>query len=158
LVFAPESLDVDSVENFEWDVPGAHYAMGRRHLKDVVKRFLATTGGTVHSGLLVLAKKHFGSRRPTSLADPWRRTVLGLNDPQLDENQMELLLWGSFYPDSAFFSTSPVGPKKYERTYGRKNHGGDYKLVGIAVDGFDAGSYIIWWREELTPFPLESAP
>jgi hypothetical protein len=76
--FAPESLDVDSVENFEWDVPGAHYAIGRRHLKDVVKRFLATTGGTVHSGLLVLAKKHFGSRRPTSLADPWRRTVLGI--------------------------------------------------------------------------------
>ena len=31
------------------------------------------------------------------------------------------------------------------------------ETVGIAVDAFDADSFLVWWREDLYPFPIPVA-
>ncbi len=68
-----------------------------------------------------------------------------------DEQMFTLLKSPSTNPFSAFFYLGTVPPSKTLTD-------GDLdqiltRLVGIAVDALDFESFLLWWREDLRPFP-----
>ncbi len=72
-----------------------------------------------------------------------------------DEEMVSIMHSASFYPFSAFFSTAAKCQNK--------SHLEDQDLdcvvrtlVGIAVGAFDERSFLIWWRDDLVQFPVES--
>jgi hypothetical protein len=78
----------------------------------------------------------------------------GLHGADLQEDELEGLISGaSYWPFCAFFSlSSAFEPKTALADADLEEIVGG--LVGIAVDAFDADSFVIWWREDLCPFPM----
>jgi hypothetical protein len=73
-----------------------------------------------------------------------------------DTKMLEIVYSASYYPFSAFFYFDDV-------TIGRQSLQPDdlahivTNLVGIAVGVFDDRSFLIWWRDDLYPFPTVPA-
>jgi hypothetical protein len=70
-----------------------------------------------------------------------------------DDEMGDLINYGSFWPFSAFFYVNGLSPTKSEL------NDADLqlivnRLVGVAVGAFDDRSYLVWWRDDLWPFPL----
>jgi hypothetical protein len=69
-----------------------------------------------------------------------------------DDKMLEVINWASFFPFSAFFYIDEIS-----KTKGRLEDS-DLQLivkhlVGLAVGAFDDRSYLVWWRDDLRPFP-----
>jgi hypothetical protein len=82
--------------------------------------------------------------------------VSGEELAQLSDDAIgDIINHASFWPFSAFFYADGTCTKKTELT------DADLqlivkKLVGVAVGAFDDRSYLVWWREDVGPFPLVS--
>lgn len=74
-----------------------------------------------------------------------------------DDEMSGLINHASFWPFSAFFYIDGISKTKSELNdadlQSIVNH-----LVGVAVGAFDDRSYLIWWREDLRPFPTQPSP
>ena len=73
-----------------------------------------------------------------------------------DDEMGTVINYASFWPFSAFFYTD-VPLEKSALT------NADFQsimrqLVGIAVGAFDDRSYLVWWRDDLLPFPGQPSP
>ena len=94
------------------------------------------------------------------LAIPYRKEVYwNVADAELanlsDEEMSGLISHASFWPFSAFFYIDQSSQPKDEL------NDADLQfivkqLVGVAVGAFDDRSYLVWWRDDLRPFPLVS--
>jgi hypothetical protein len=56
------------------------------------------------------------------------------------------------YPSSAFFYIAGISERKTQLKDSDLEHVVN-TLVGVAVRAFDTESFLIWWREDLRPFP-----
>jgi hypothetical protein len=70
-----------------------------------------------------------------------------------DDEMNTLINHASFWPFSAFFYTDGISDTKAELD------DADFQLivkglVGIAVGAFDDRSYLVWWRDDVRPFPV----
>jgi hypothetical protein len=68
------------------------------------------------------------------------------------------MIYGTRYPYSAFFHTSSTNNDAPTNLTFEDLERIAHEVVGIVVDAFDAGSFILWWREDLCPFPLSVSP
>ena len=73
-----------------------------------------------------------------------------------DDEMGTVINYASFWPFSGFFYTD-VPLEKSALT------NADFQsimrqLVGIAVGAFDDRSYLVWWRDDLLPFPGQPSP
>ena len=77
-----------------------------------------------------------------------------LQGSEIPDREIEELISGaSYWPFCAFFYISSSSePKKVLTNEDLQNL--VQNLVGIAVDAFDANSFVIWWRDDLRPFPI----
>lgn len=81
-------------------------------------------------------------------------TVAGAKLAQLpDDKMLDVINHASFWPFSAFFYIDAISKAKGEL------EDADLQLivkqlVGVAVGAFDDRSYLVWWRDDLRPFPL----
>jgi hypothetical protein len=68
-----------------------------------------------------------------------------------DEQMLTVVRSASAYPFSAFFyvGTVPTSKTLTDRDLERILT----ELVGVAVDALDSRSLLLWWREDLRPFP-----
>jgi hypothetical protein len=68
-----------------------------------------------------------------------------------DDEMLTLVRSASAYPFSAFFcvSVTPLLKTLVDDDLKRVVT----ELVGIAVDAVDGGSFLLWWRDEITAFP-----
>ena len=74
----------------------------------------------------------------------------------LSENDIFDLLDQPFpYPSSVFLSIAGAWEPKRQLKDSDLEHVVD-TLVGVGVRAFDGDSFLIWWREDLRPFPLVS--
>ena len=64
------------------------------------------------------------------------------------------MIYGSLYPYSAFFHTSTTNSDAPPNLAYDDLKRIALEVVGIAIDAFDADSFVVWWREDLYPFPL----
>ncbi len=70
-----------------------------------------------------------------------------------DDEMLNIVHLGSFHPFSCFFhlrnscggEAGSAGPDLNRVAQ---------SLFGVAVDAFDARSFLIWWRDDFMPFPL----
>ncbi len=69
-----------------------------------------------------------------------------------DEEMLSVINCASFYPFSCFFYISSSGGSE-EFTASELDRVAE-RLVGIAVGAFDERSFLMWWRDDLVPFPL----
>jgi hypothetical protein len=93
-----------------------------------------------------------------ALAIPYQKevywTVTGSEMAELSDDAMgDLINHASFWPFSAFFYIEGISRAKSEL------NDGDLqlivnRLVGLAVGAFDDRSYLVWWRDDVRPFPL----
>jgi hypothetical protein len=68
------------------------------------------------------------------------------------------MIYGSPNPYSAFFHTSSTNSDAPPNlTYDDLKRIA-LEIVGVAVDAFDADSFIVGWPEDLYPFPLLVSP
>ena len=70
-----------------------------------------------------------------------------------DDKMLDVINQASFWPFSAFFYINGISKTKGEL------EDSDLQLivkhlVGVAVGAFDDRSYLVWWRDDLRPFPL----
>ncbi len=83
-------------------------------------------------------------------------TIAGAELAKLSDDAMgDIINHASFWPFSAFFYVDGISKTK------RELNDADLQLiveqlVGLAVGAFDDRSYLVWWREDLGPFPLVS--
>jgi hypothetical protein len=78
----------------------------------------------------------------------WRMSGLDLSETDI----LDLLAEPDPYPSSAFFSIGWDSPHETQLTDSDLQRAANY-LVGVAVRAFDGDSFLIWWREDLRPFP-----
>jgi hypothetical protein len=70
-----------------------------------------------------------------------------------DDETLDVINHASFWPFSAFFYVDGISKTKVELD------DADLQLivkqlVGVAVGAFDDRSYLVWWRDDLRPFPV----
>jgi hypothetical protein len=157
-VILPDSVKADEILEFRWELPEADHTAAIGVLAELVKRFISNSGRTV---LL-----HDHTNAPS---DPgWetykfaKRAVLYNNElcwelkgTDISPAEITELLsdWSSYSPVSAFFCASSPSEQKNDLTTADMTLLAD-NLVGVTVDAFDADSFVIWWREDLCPFPM----
>ncbi len=127
----------------------------------LVKRFIRNPGCAVilQDIEASLSDPGFSTLSDGALAIPYGSEVYwSLNDEKLselsDNGMVQTIGNASLWPFSAFFyingipSTKQVlDDKDLQRIAGR--------LIGVAVGAFDERSYLLWWRDDLKPFPGE---
>jgi hypothetical protein len=69
-----------------------------------------------------------------------------------DEGMLELINSASFYPFAAFFYVDGIPSTRGALTDDDLEHV-VATLCGLAVGAFDQRSFLIWWRDDLRPFP-----
>lgn len=72
-----------------------------------------------------------------------------------DAKMLEIVYSASYYPFSAFFYFDDVTIGKQSLRQDDLTHVVT-NLVGVAVGAFDDRSFLIWWRDDLCPFPAVS--
>jgi hypothetical protein len=72
-----------------------------------------------------------------------------------DEEMLKIVHSASLYPFSAFFSTTAVPNRGTQLTLKDLEEIAN-SVLAVAVGAFDEGSFLIWWRESVRPFPLSS--
>lgn len=105
-----------------------------------------------------------------SMSDPWLQEFEHKNlaipydgelywkvaGPQLaslsDDEMLDVVNGASFFSFTAFFYLRPVPETAIELNYGDLNHV-KRNLVGLAIGAFDFESFLLWWRDDLYPFP-----
>jgi hypothetical protein len=99
---------------------------------------------------------YFGKLPYRKLALPYAEEVYwNVADAKLanlsDEEMSRLINHASFWPFSVFFYTDGISAKGELQNADLQlivKH-----LVGLAVGAFDDRSYLVWWRDDLRPFP-----
>jgi hypothetical protein len=81
-------------------------------------------------------------------------TVAGAELAELSDDAMgDVINHASFWPFAAFFYIDGIS-----KTTGELDDADLQfivkQLVGVAVGAFDDRSYLVWWRDDLRPFPL----
>ena len=80
-------------------------------------------------------------------------SVRGRELAELPDRKMLEIVWtASFWPFAGFFYVGALSQGK-ELLSDRDIDDVVDGLVGIAVGAFDERSFLIWWRDELRPFP-----
>lgn len=73
---------------------------------------------------------------------------------RLSEDQiLDVVYDSSFWPFSAFFCLSDFSNHKHDLSDSDLLRIAQ-NLAGIAVGAFDDRSYLVWWRDDLRPFPV----
>ncbi len=158
-VILPDSVDANQLSDFGSEIPGLDWSVTTQLLGKIVKRF------TRNPNCTVLLDDH-----THSVSDPgWeeykykdRATFYDnelcweLKGPDSPQNEIDDLIWDwlSFFPVSAFFCVSSSSERKKHLTDADVEDLAE-NLIGVAVDAFDGNSFVIWWREDLIPFPSE---
>jgi hypothetical protein len=125
-----------------------------------IKSFISAEGcGVLLQNMnMSMSDPHFAELPYRNLAMPYAGEVYwNVADAKLanlsDDEMGDLINYGSFWPFSAFFYVNGLSPTKSEL------NDADLqlivnRLVGVAVGAFDDRSYLVWWRDDLWPFPL----
>jgi hypothetical protein len=71
-----------------------------------------------------------------------------------DDEMGTVINYASFWPFSAFFYIDGISATKGELLHDADLQSIVKQLVGVAVGAFDDRSYLVWWRDDLLPFPL----
>jgi hypothetical protein len=153
-VALPSTINPDDVTNFQWSLSGVMSRLSINLLQSMFTQFLRDA----HCELLFQDTMSRPSDPPSTAYPPDRSQMIvygeevywKLKGLPVDEK----LIYGSLYPYAAFFHTwttnSDAPPNLTYEDLQRIAH----EVVGIAVDAFDADSFVVWWREDLYPFPL----
>lgn len=157
-VFTPDGFDINNLVDFryqtfhlEGDEPIA--------LARAAKHFLRVEG---HAILI--------QDTQASISDPWlesceHRNLVRTYDSEIywtlvgqefgdasEKEMMRILNCASFWPFSAFFCASGVERDKPQIDDSDLDCAVE-SLVGIAVGAFDERSFLVWWRDDIMPFP-----
>lgn len=157
-VAMPESKEQGQAFDLRWDtrLSGDEEATFARLIKSYLRNeqcyvILQDTGTSVNYPYFAklpyrgLART-FGEEVYWSVADA---KLADLSDDEMGT----LINYASFWPFSAFFYIDGISATKGEL------HEADLELivkqlVGVAVGAFDDRSYLVWWRDDLLPFPM----
>jgi hypothetical protein len=152
----PENFDQNQL-NFQWGIRGL--SGEPMVFAKMIKSFIHDPGCVV----LVEDIDPFASPFPAEEDASYRTRAMTYRDEvywnlsgmHLSENDiLELVNQPNPYPSSAFFSTARVSEQLDDSGLQRVvDH-----LTGVAVWAFDGDSFLIWWREDLRPFPLQFSP
>jgi len=77
-----------------------------------------------------------------------------LKEPVKESEFESVMDRGSFWPYSAFFCASLTNKETPSNLSQYDLRQIASEVIGVAVDAFDAESFVLWWREDLHPFPL----
>lgn len=160
-VVVPDSVDADGLSKFAMEIPDVDHSAATQLLAGMVKRLIG------NRNYLVLLQdfvhrvsdpsweqnefKEFAATYDTEIY--WELTGPGIPDQQLEEL---IAYWSGYFPVAAFFcKSSPSDRKKHLVKADLENLANS--LIGVAVDIFDGDSFLIWWREDLLPFPKVEA-
>jgi hypothetical protein len=157
LVALPSTIKSDEVENFQWSLSGVKNAPSIELLQSLFTQFL----GDSNCELLFQDTMESPSDPPSTAYPPDRSQKIiyreevywKLKGLPVDKE----MLYGSFNPYSAFFHTSKKSNDAPLNLVDDDLERIALETVGIAVDAFDADSFLVWWREDLYPFPLSVA-
>jgi hypothetical protein len=158
LIAAPDSVDVDQLSEFGNEIRGVDHSAAIRLLAGVVKRFISNRNGTVLLQDFVnhVSDPHWEEYKFKDRATTYNSEVYWeLKGRDAPESEIEELIsdWSVYFPVSAFFGVSRSSERKKRLTEPDLEDLAD-NLIGVAVDVFDGDSFLIWWREDLQPFPL----
>lgn len=70
-----------------------------------------------------------------------------------DDEMLKIVNMGSVYPFSCFFHLRSSCGEETGSAVPDLNRVAQ-SLFGVAVEAFDARSFLFWWRDDLMPFPL----
>jgi hypothetical protein len=157
-VVAPDSVDIDELSEFKWEISGVDRRAAIHLLGKMTKAFISNPRASV----LLQDFWHRPSDPVWEQFEHKDRAIAykseiywGLQGSEIPDREIEeLISHPSYWPFSAFFDiSSSIEPKKVLTDADLEDLVSD--LVGVAVDAFDANSFVIWWREDLGPFPSD---
>jgi hypothetical protein len=156
-ILAPESVDADRLSKFGNWIPDVDHTAAIQLLARVVKRFTIGPNCTVllHDFIHSVSDPDWEEYKFKDLATTYNGEVYWeLKGPDTSEDEIGELIsdWSSYFPVSAFFCESPSPDRQKCLTEGDLENLAN-NLIGVAVDAFDGDSFLIWWREDLQPFP-----
>jgi hypothetical protein len=156
-VVAPDSVDVDRLLKFEIWIPDVDHSAAVQLLAKVIKEFTTSLNCTalLYDFINRVSDPDWEEYKFKDLATTYNSEVYWeLKGPDTSEDEVEELIsdWSSYFPVSAFFCGSPSPDRKKSLTERDFEYLAN-NLIGVAVDAFDGDSFLIWWREDLQPFP-----
>ncbi len=156
-VIAPDSVDADQLSDFGSEIPLVDPSGATQLLGKIVKKFTRNPNCTV----LLHDHVNFFSRPGWEEYEYKDRAIFydkelcwELKGSDIPQNEIDDLIshWSAYFPVSAFFCVSSPSERKKLLTDGDVEDLAQ-NLIGVAVDIFDGDSFLIWWREDLLPFP-----
>jgi hypothetical protein len=156
-ILAADSVDIGGVSKFGNWIPDIDHSAALQLLAKVVKRFIVGRNSTVllHDFIHSVSDSDWQDYKFKDRATTYNsETYWELKDPDTSDDEIEELIsdWSSYFPVSAFFCESRSSDsKKCLSEADLQNLANN--LIGLAVDAFDGDSFLIWWRDDLQPFP-----
>ena len=155
-LIAPEALDLSQPLQLQWQLSGLDDDENLIFAR-VVKRFVRASQCGV---LLQETQGTIDELRPiddAKLLIPYREEVYwSVTGPHLvdlsDDETLVVINSASFFPFAAFFYVDGVSSDRRALTDDDLGHV-VRTLCGLAVGAFDDRSFLIWWRDDLRPFP-----
>jgi len=157
-VVVPDCVEADQLSDFGSEIPGVDSSVATQILGKIAGRFIRNPNRTVllHDFIHSISDPGWDEYkykdRATFYVDELCWELKG-PDTSKDEIEELILDWSSSFPVFAFFCVSP--------STDRKTHLADIdleymanNLIAVVLDAFDGNSFVIWWREDLLPFPI----
>ena len=158
-VISPENVDADSLAYLGWSISGSVDRPAAIQLfGKVVKRFISNPNCTVllYDFTNAITDPGWEEYKHKDRATIYNGEICWeLKGPDTPDHEIEELIsdWSSYFPVSSYFCVSSSSERKntfndadLEQLSGN--------LIGVALDALHGDSFVIWWRDDLQPFPL----
>jgi len=159
-VAMPDGMPADQGLDFRWETFNCKQTDREFDFARLIKSFISAEGcGVILQNMnMSMSDPYFAELPYRNLAMPYAEEIYwNVEDAKLanlsDDEMGDLINYGSFWPFSAFFYIDGISPTKNELNDADLQSIVN-RLVGLAVGAFDDRSYLVWWRDDLRPFPL----